>query len=728
MRWLFVAALVGCSREPSLDPMEPYDAVSFIDPRIGTGGRGGEVVGLNPGAVVPYGFVQIGPDTRHSQFGQPGFYHFGGYHADDDLVDGFGHTHSNGMGVNDLGGLVVFPRANWDPAFVSGVARAAPFTHDREEASAGYYRVDLQDDDTRVELTATTRGAIHRYTFAADATPVVILDLGYTLGEVEIRDANVTVTGNRMVVFQDLHGAYSRRAGGIPHHAILEVEPTPSGSLVWDGTGEPAPGTSARGPLAGAAWTFPPGTREITMRVGLSTTGPTGAQNNFAAEVEGRTFDQVHQAARQAWSDLLAGWKVRGGTPEEQVILHTALYHAHIWPHTYQDADGTYVGFDKQLHQADHPYHSAFSLWDTYRTTHPLFTLTDPARHEAMLRSLLLMAEQGGDLPRWPIGSGYTGGMVGSPGAIVLAEAAAKGLDLGDEERAFDIAVAGALGPRPNDNRSGIEDYRTLGWVPHDRNGGAASLTLEYAWADQALARWAARLGRTDLEPTLALQGQSWKNLWDAETRFLIGRNADGSFDREFDPLVWSDAYVEGTAWHYVFGAPWDVDGMIELQAPDRQAWLANQRAYWDLVRAEPDDLLYDSYYWHGNEPDLHYAFLGSLAGDHALSVEASRLIMATRYDTTPAGLDGNDDAGTLSAWYVFASAGIYPIAGTTRYALGAPRFERIEIGDLVIRREGPADGTVRAVQVGGKTLENPWVDHDELMAAGELVFQMDKP
>ncbi|MFK7927552.1 MAG: GH92 family glycosyl hydrolase [Myxococcota bacterium] len=720
----------ACGPHSSAEPIADYDPLPLVDPFIGTGGLGAEVVGLNPGASAPFGFVQAGPDTRSTATGQPGFYHFGGYHYEDDRIDGFSHTHANGMGVNDLGGIHLMPRSGWDDEYVRGKKRAAPFDHDQESAGPGWYSVTLLDDGTQVDIAASPRGAVHRYRFSDPANPVLILDLAYAIGDIEIPEASISIDGATVRAFQRVDGSYSRRTGGMPHYAYAELDPAPISSGVWGEDRPPAPGTEIDGLGVGAWMTFPEGTTEVTLRIALSTTGAEGAKINFDSEVSGHTLEEVRGETEAAWRTALSTVKVRGGTQDQQVIAHTAAYHAYLWPNLYQDVDGTYRGFDNELHTAEHDYHSAFSLWDTFRTVHPLLTLTMPRRHESMLKSLLLMGEQGGDLPRWPIGNGYTGGMIGAPGAIVLAEAHLKGLDFGDSTAAFDLAVQSAEGPRPNAGRAGIEPYRDVGYVPFDEHSGSASRTLEFAWADHSLSLWANDLGKGNQGEMLAAQSTHWANTWDPAQEAFVGRNSDGSFNELSTRDAWTPDYVEGTAWQYLFGAPTDVQGMIDLQdGGDRDRWLTRLDSFWDDAKAEPDDLIYDSYYWHGNEPDLHYAFLGSLAGDRERTADAVRWVLQTRYDTSPAGLDGNDDAGTLSSWYILASAGIYPIAGTTQYALGSPLFERVELGDgLVVRAEGLDDGGTVPVEVwlGDQRIEGGVIEHADLMAAGELRFVLE--
>jgi putative alpha-1,2-mannosidase len=317
--------------------------------------------------------------------------------------------------------------------------------------------------------------------------------------------------------------------------------------------------------------------------------------------------------------------------------------------------------------------------------------------------------------------------MVGSPGTILYADGALKGLDGWDQESGYQASVAQATGPTPPESRGGIEDWTTLGYVS-SANGPGASLTLEYAWADRALALWGDALGHDSSRQWET--SEQWRNTWDPSVGFFQSRNPDGSFTEFEDELYWADDYVEGNAWHYVWTVPYDVDGMIEVQhGGDRVAFYARYAAYWQKVYEEPDDNLPDDWYWHGNEPVLHYAWLGSLAGRRDLTAEAERWVALHRYSADELGLDGNDDAGTLSAWYLWAALGVYPISGTDRYAVGTPLVEHAEVeterGTLVVDAPALSEANLYPVrvevdgdEVGGE------ITHDRL-AGGHLVFTL---
>ncbi|MCA9572286.1 MAG: glycoside hydrolase family 92 protein, partial [Myxococcales bacterium] len=449
-------------------------------------------------------------------------------------------------------------------------------------------------------------------------------------------------------------------------------------------------------------------------------------------ELEGTSFDDHVTAAEAAWREAIGGVRVAGGTDEERVVFHTALYNALKFPSRQDDVDGRYRGHDQEIHTADGPHYSDLSLWDTFRTAHPWYALVLPELQTDTVRSMVRMVEDGGSLPKWPLAHGYTGGMVGSPAIQVMAGSWQKGLRDFDVETAYAAALATSQTPQPAAGRGGLDHYLNDGWVALEDSGGSVSDTLEYAWNDHALLLWAKGLGRPEDEiEDLTRQAGSWRNLWNASAGYFTGRQRDGTFVYGGDPFKWEDFFVEGNAYHYLWYVPYDVEGMIGVQhGGDHQAFLDRWTAYWGEVYREPDDFFPDDYYWHGNEPVMHVAFLGSLAGRPDLSADPARWVMSHRYTTGPTGLDGNDDAGTLSAWFLFASIGLFPVAGTPDYAMSSPLWTRVEIdrpdGTLVIRSNATAD--VRypvAWSMGGEPIPGGTITHDQLVSGGELVFEL---
>lgn len=726
-------ATTGDTGTPSTAPVVPLsgpgDMRRWADPFVGTGGVGAEVVGATPAASWPLGLTLVGPDTRHTVLGAPSFYHFGGYHHDDDAIAGFSFTHSHAMGINEFGAVHVMVRDGFDPAFTDPEGRMLPFGHEEESASPGVYEVHLGGDGIDVSIVATEHGAHQRFTFGAGAEPVVLLDLGHGIGTVEVMEAwaEADPSTGELWGFQRLDGGYSGRFGGLLNHFSLQFDPAPVAVGGWTDPLDPVDGvTRVEGTTSGIWLTFPAGTTTVDLRGALSYVDLDGARANRAAEMPDLDHEARRAEVEGVWDAHLDRVALRGGTDEERRIFATALYHTLLMPSRQDDVDGRYRGLDGEVHTTDHRMLSDMSLWDTFRTVHPWYLLVWPDVQRDVLRSLEAMVRDGGDLPRWPMAHGYTGGMVGTPAAQVLAGSWAKGLRDGwDADALLDATIATSTGPAANAGRAAVDSYTTLGWVPSDLSGGSASRTLEYAWSDHATAAWAEAMGRDGSQ--LAALSDNWRNVWDAEAGYFRGRASDGTFEPwDDEPFAWTDEFVEGNALHYRWYVPYDVAGMIEVQhGGDTEAFLTTFDAYWDAVADENDDVLPDDWYWHGNEPVMHYAALASLAGDPVRSTRAFDWVSTHRYDLSPSGLDGNDDAGTLSAWYLWASMGVYPVAGTDRYALTAPRFQEVRIArdgsaDLVITAPGTPT-TWGGVTVDGTPVEGGGLTHEQLLRG--LVF-----
>ena len=719
--------------QPS-EPIDRYDPIPLVNPLIGTGGQVAEIASVSPGASAPNGLTLVGPDTRKVVMIPP--YHCAGYHYPDTHIQGFSHTHAHGMGVVDYGAISVMPRLEWREEYISFEGRQAPFSHEAEWASPGRYGVMLQDDQTLVDIVATEHGAHHRYTFREDEsehTPVLIIDLGDNLETTETTETSLSFEGDdEVLIYQRLSGAYSVRFGGVKHYAVMRVSPAPIRRQGWSDDGLVVEGTDFNGRQTGMTLTFPQGTSEVHLRVALSFVDHEGARLNLIAELPDLDFEARLAEVESLWRTELSKVRVRGKEADVRRFT-TAHYHSLLMPSLNSDVDGRYRGLDQAVHQADFKYYSDFSLWDTFRTLHSFYILAHPDLQLNMLKSLVRMYEDGGSLPRWPLAHGYTAGMIGTPATQVFAESALKRLEGWNQELAYEASLAQVNGEAEEAVRGGLESYLTLGWVPADERGGSVSRTLEFSWSDDALARWAKHLGHTAEADRLRILSKSWMNHWDVEQGFMVGRNADGQFQPLASSTSWIEAYIEGNAWHYLWYVPYDVDSMIEVQHEgDRAAFLSRLSDYWTSVYEEEDDLLPDDYYWHGNEPVLHYAWLGSLAGAPAITVESSHHILETRYGHQPEdGLDGNDDSGTLSTWYLWASMGLYPIAGTQRYALGAPIFDRVEIdgnrtdeAPLVIKANGADWYKIpNLTNYRGYPLGKTMITHEELLEGLEFTY-----
>jgi predicted alpha-1,2-mannosidase len=738
----------------STGPTEPFEwpaeqLTQHVDPFIGTGGQGYRVGTINPGATRPFGMVKPGPDTGLAQL-QLSFLNCTGYHYDQTHIWGFSHSRINGMGVPDYGAVLVTPTTGVDPSKAERAGARALFTHDQESAEPGYYAVRLQDPGVQAELTATDHVALHRYTWdAEDADAAVLFDLGYNPGGNASPAGSLVIDPQAQTIsgFMTVHGGYSDRFGGVPTYFVARASRPFVGYGVWADDKLLTPSkTAAEGAQIGAWLQFElaPGDTAVELALAISYVSVEQAAANLAAEAPTFEFDAVRAEAAEAWQRELARIRVLGGSAEQRTIFYSALYHTMLAPTLFSEVGGWYRGFDGAVHQTDPAahYYTDFSLWDTYRTLHPLFNLIQRQRHGDMMRSLVTMYQQGGDLPKWPLAFGYTGGMVGTPADIVLADAFLKGIMGFDPQIAYEGARLHATEPRPNDGRAGIEGYLSRGWVASDEVSSAAARTLEFAHADAALSRFAAALSKDADAALFAERAKNYKNLWDPQHQFLIGRRADGSFESEgFDPLTWQKYYAEGTAWHYLWMVPHDLDGLAELHG-GRPALRQRLAAYFeqsqqflegpDFTPLEPVP-----YYWHSNEPSLHNAHIFTATGDPAASQRWVAWARERHYGRGPDGLPGNDDAGTMSAWYIWSAIGLYPLPGADVFWISAPIFDRIELDlsdpaapdrRLTILTEGatkPGMIYIAEAQWNGAPLDRPWLTWEQLDGGGALLLKL---
>jgi predicted alpha-1,2-mannosidase len=721
----------GDGDEPPAPRPAARPLVQWVDPFIGTGGLGFGVGAAFPGPQVPFGMARPGPDTTAPD-SAPAPAHCAGYWYADVLIRGFSTTRPHGMGVPDYGAVALMPTIGMDSTKTSWPGYRSYFSHDTEEASPGYYAVTLDPAGVRVELTATARVGLHRYTFPTGADAVLLVDVGHHLAEVEIIDGRVEVDpgASEVVGFCTVNGDYSSRFGGMPVYFLMRFSRPFESSGVWKAGALFEGETERAGPDSGAWLAFDVTSDPIVeAAVGISFVDEAHARLNLDTEVPAIDFDAVREAAEAQWEDALGAAEIEGRSERDFTIFYTALYHALLMPTLATDVDGAYRGLDQEVHQAEgFTYFTDFSLWDTYRTAHPLLALLYPEWQTDMLRSLLAMAHDGGYMPRWPLGIGYTGGMVGDPADIVFADSWVKGVRGFDLRDAYDHMLTTADGPTPEgaafSGRAGIEDYLALGYVPIEAAGASASWTLEMAHADFALAQLAEALGETADRDRFLERADSWRNLVDPATGFLLGRHADGAFPEGDDPGQWQDYYAEGNAWHYLWAVPHDLEGLADaLGGPE--TFLARLDTFFEESNAERYlPLIPSAWYWHGNEPDLHAAWIYAALDRPDDSARWVRWVLARHYGDGPDGLPGNDDSGALSAWYVFSSIGLYPLAGLDHYLLGSPIFTHVALhldgGDLAIEAPGSSDRSilVREISLDGVPLDRPRVPHASLPGA----------
>lgn len=723
-------------RKPPKPQLVEGPLTRFVDPFIGTGGKGFAVGSSLPGATAPFGMVKISPDTASHLRGF-GFQHCAGYYHLDKEIVGFSHIHLHGTGVPDYGNLLVMPVVgDVTEKTIQEEGHRSPFRHETEEARPGYYKVTLDRSKTQVELTATTRAAYHRYTFDASASKrTVLLRLDHALpggsvseGELEIKDKH-TIEG-----WLHSNGSMSKRGGGFDLYFVLKSkEAFISGT--WSGS-KLSQERKQKGKIVGAWIQYPKGQKPIEFKVGISFVSIENAKKNLESEIPDWSFDKIQKATLQAWEKELSVIRIAGGTLKQRRIFYTSLYHSFQMPTIFNDVDGRYRGLDKKVHQAQkYTYYSDFSLWDTYRTLHPLLVLLTPDRQRDMVRSLIAMARDGGELPRWPLGTSYTGTMVGASADIVIADTYLKGIRGFDIEYAYKAMRRLAMAPPPKDSafggRDGIKHYVQKGYVAADQHSGSASITLEYAYNDFSIAQLATALEKKEDAKLFYERSRNFRHIWDSKTQFFRAKKADGSWIPGFTDQRWTKDYVEGTAWQYLWFVPHDPEGLMKLFGSKEKlfkkldTFFAKSKEEYDN---EPDTLASRTYYWHGNEPDLHSAMLYTQLGKAHLTQRWVRWIMKHKYDDTPAGLVGNDDCGTLSAWYIFNAMGLYPIPGRDLYLITTPIFKRnvIQVGATTIEIYAPKTSEkamyIRKATLNGKVLKHMWLRHTDLQKDGNVL------
>ena len=702
---------------------QQQDLTRYVNPFVGTAGHGHTF----PGASRPFGMVQLSPDTRLT-----GWDGCSGYHYSDSIVYGFSHTHLSGTGISDYGDVLLMPGVG--PIYLNALPNGSPekgyasrFQHARETASPGYYSVRLDDDDIFVELTATPRAGMHLYTFpSGDAN--IIIDLTH---RDEVLDSGLRITGASTVAGWRRSKAWAQNQ--IVYFAIEFSHPIIDSGIAVDE--KLVPGLKdARGKNIKAYFRFYTGIApKVTAKVGISSVDINGAWLNLAAELGNKSFDKVRAEATADWNRQLNKIQATGGANAQQTNFYTALYHAMLAPNVFMDVDGRYRGRDLEIHQSQaFTNYTVFSLWDTFRAAHPLYALIDQKRTRDFIKTFLVQSEQGGRLPVWELAANETDTMIGYHAASVIADAAVKGID------GFDLQKAFAAMKQSAELRShrGLGAYIDNGFIAMEEERESVSKVLEYAYDDWCIAQVARMLGRTDDYQRYLARAQSYKNVFDPASRFVRARS-NGNWLEPFDPREVTFAFTEANSWQYTFFAPQDISGLMRLMGGQRnfvrkldQMFAAESRT---TGRQQVDITGLIGQYAHGNEPSHHVAYLYNYAGEPWKTQQRVRQIMDQLYTPTPDGLIGNEDCGQMSAWYVFSAAGFYPVTpGSTTYAIGSPLFPEMRFSlengkSFVVKAEGVSDRNVyiQSATLNGKPYSKSYLEHADLLAGGELVFTM---
>lgn len=700
------------------------DLARYVDPFIGTAGHGHTY----PGVTRPFGMVQLSPDTRLT-----GWDGCSGYHYSDSIIYGFSHTHLSGTGISDYGDILLMPTVG--EVFLNALNNGSPekgyasrFQHHNETAAPGYYSVKLDDDNIFVELSATERAGFHRYTFPRSQQANIIIDLTH---RDKVLDSGLRITGGDTIVGWRRSQAWAKEQ--IVYFAIQFSHPFIGNGIAIDD--KLVPGLSeARGRNVKAYFRFHTETAPVvTVRVGISAVDTNGAWLNLAADLGHKSFEKVKDEARTAWNKELNKITVDGGSTAQLTNFYTALYHAMLAPNLFMDVDRRYRGRDLKIHQAENfTNYTVFSLWDTFRAAHPLYALIDRQRTRDFIKTFLVQYDQGGRLPVWELAANETDTMIGYHAVSVIADAAVKGIDGFDLQKAFEAMKQSA----ELRQHRGLGAYIDKGFIAVEDERESVSKVLEYAYDDWCIAQVAQMLGRADDYQRYLARAQSYKNVFDPVSGFMRPRS-NGNWIEPFDPREVTFAFTEANAWQYTFFAPQDISGLMRLMGGRRafarkldQMFAAESRT---TGREQVDITGLIGQYAHGNEPSHHMAYLYNYAGEPWKTQFRVRQIMDQFYKPAPDGLIGNEDCGQMSAWYVFSAAGFYPVTpGSTTYAIGSPLFPEVRFNlengkTFVVKARGVSDSNIyiQSAMLNGKRYEKSYLDHIDVVNGAELVVEM---
>lgn len=683
-------------------------AREFVDPFIGTAGHGHTF----PGACVPNGMVQLSPDTRSE--GVMDWDGASGYHYHDSIIYGFSHTHLSGTGVSDLCDVLLMPVS--DAAALDPKDYRSPFKKANEEANAGFYKVLLDAPKTLVELSSTARVGMHRYTFPRDKEARIVLDLRHRdrlLGSTITQVSATEVIGERRSSSwaSDQRLFYCIRFD----HPITSTSRIPS-ELV-DQT---------------ANFGFGILDTPLLVKVGISAVSAEAARANLESELSHWSFDDVRASAEAAWNVKLNRITIEGGTLEQKRTFYTALYHSYLAPFIFNDVDGHYRGMDGEIHHADHPVYTVFSLWDTFRALHPLMAILEPEMTRDWIRTFLLHYAQGGRLPVWELWGNETDCMIGHHSVSVIADAYLKGIRGFDAKLALEAMVATA-----DMDHFGLKAYRERGFISSEDGSESVSKTLEYAYNDACIARMADALGEQAIAERFHARSRNWQNLYDPSTKFFRPRR-NGGFIEPFDPYEVNFHYAEANAWHYSLFVPHDMGRFISLLGNASglsgrlDALFGASTSTTGRTQSDITGLI--GQYAHGNEPSHNFAYLYNLSDRPASTDVFVAKIMRELYSDRPNGLSGNEDCGQMSAWYVLSALGIYPIApGIPEYSLGLPLFNDASVkltNGRTLRISGTSESGDRShfessTWNGAEHDRYRTIDHGAFIEGGHLNFEL---
>ena len=728
-------------------PKEYTDSVNVF---IGTGGHGHTF----PGATLPHGMVQLSPDTR--LFGWDAC---SGYYYDDTSIMGFTHTHLSGTGIGDYGDILFMPVVGEKP-LIAGTAEnpdegyRSRFSHEQESARPGYYQVLLQDDSINVELTATLRAGLHRYTYPKASDARLIVDMEPTIHGHQHPVTQIRVVNDSTIAGMKYTVGWAKR-----HYVYFyAVFSSPFDYKLYSGTEYQSDSTSVTVNTAKAVMSFRnlPADGRVLAKVGISSVDEEGARLNVEAEIPNWDFEGVMKQANTTWNEALGKIDIETSDNDSRTVFYTSLYHAFIQPSLASDVDGRYRTMGHEIKQdASYTNYTVFSLWDTFRAAHPLYTIVTPEQNQAFIRSLLRKYDEGGILPKWELASNETGTMIGYHAVSVIADAMMKKQCDFDVKKALEACIRSSVydttGVTPMMDRQilngklmpvSIKYKNELGYIPCDKVGGSVSQGLEFAYNDWLIAQMMKEHNRKDLYDKYMELSRNYRNYFDPEIKLMRGRLSDGSWITPFDPasVQRPSNYVEGNAWQWAWFVPQDVEGLMELVGGQKYF-----EAHLDTLFTTSSELTGDpnaatdvtgmiGQYAHGNEPSHHIPYLYNYAGAPRKTQALVDHILRTLYHNDPNGLSGNEDVGQMSAWYALSAMGFYSFCpGRPVYEIGRPIFDKVTIHlsngkDFVIQAKNNSveNKYIRSMKLNGEDLAEPRFSHFDLMKGGELIFEME--
>ncbi len=710
---LLLLASISCSKEtPIENAQKDAPLISYVNPFIGTGGHGHTY----PGATMPFGMMQLSPDTRLD-----GWDGCSGYHYTDNYIYGFSHTHLSGTGVSDYGDILLMPTntvvfnngADGQPGY------RAHFTHENETAEAGYYKVHLDSTAIDVELTVSNRSGMHRYKFQPGVDQIVVLDLEH---RDQVLESKVNVISDT-----EVDGFRHSKAWATDQMLFYNIQFSRPFTNIY------LLDEKKEGKKVKAAFQFDPKEGALLeIKIGISSVDEAGAKKNLEEEIGNKSFEEIRENAQEAWEKQLEKIIIESADDDYKTNFYTALYHTMIAPNLYSDVDGRYRGMDLNIHQTTNfDYYTVFSLWDTYRAAHPLYTIIESERTNDFINTFLRKYDEGGIMPIWDLSACYTGCMIGYHAVPVIADAYLKGIRGYDADKALE-----AMKHSATRDHLGLKAYKAFGFIPVEEESESVSKTLEYAYDDWTIAQMANAMGNAEDFKIYSQRAQYYKNIFDPESQFMRGRFRNTWF-APFDPYEVNFNYTEANSWQYSFYVPQDISGFIDLLGGKHQLESNLDQLFSAKLetsgRDQADITGLIGQYAHGNEPSHHMAYLYNFVNKPHKTQEKVYQILTELYTNAPDGISGNEDCGQMSAWYIFSSLGFYPVTpASNNYIIGSPLFPKASINlengnsfTVVAHNISTENIYIESAFLNGKPLYKSFIAHDEIMKGGVLEFTM---